>query len=218
MAHRLRGSHSSSQSGASSEIAMHFAEQTQTQSDLTPSHTTTYDYVPVSADDMEGTKNKIDVTQTEGNDTEPLPKPSLYGARYYPLWTDMWAAESASLVLSPVALIYLICTLRYFHGSVIIEMPLKISINTLVAIIAAVVKSALLLPVAEGMLFAVQYGTDPPDCMDNRVTAISQLKWRWFTTLKPLADFETSDLASRGPCGTLLLLLRLRTRYEVQPL
>lgn len=156
MAHRLRVSYPSSARGASDgDIAMHFAEQTQVQSNPAPGHTTTYDYVPVSADDMEGSNNKIELTQIEGNNAGPHTTSCPKITRYYTLWTDGWAAESSSLVLSMVALICLICTLRYFNGSVITEMPLKISINTLVAVIAAVVKSALLLPVAEGMSCAV---------------------------------------------------------------
>jgi hypothetical protein len=86
MAHRLRGSHSSSKSSASSKIAMYSAQQTQAQSDLTPSHTKTYDYVPVNADDMEGSKNNIEVTQTDattqGRCQSPLyiaPDVILYG-------------------------------------------------------------------------------------------------------------------------------------------
>jgi hypothetical protein len=57
-----------------------------------------------------------------------------------------------SCVLSVLALASLVAVLRHFNGSVVMEMPLKISINTLVAIFAAIIKSALLLPVAEGTL------------------------------------------------------------------
>jgi hypothetical protein len=40
---------------------------------------------------------------------------------------------------------------------VVTEMPLKISINTLVAVLAAVVKTSLLLPVAEGTLLRLAH-------------------------------------------------------------
>jgi len=54
-----------------------------------------------------------------------------------------------SCALSIIAMASLVATLWYFDGRVITEMPLKISINTLVAILAGITKSSLLLPVAE---------------------------------------------------------------------
>ena len=54
-----------------------------------------------------------------------------------------------SCALSTIAMVFLVATLRYFDGRVITEMPLKISINTSVAILAGIIKSSLLLPVAE---------------------------------------------------------------------
>jgi len=54
-----------------------------------------------------------------------------------------------SCALSILAMYCLMATLYYFDGRVITKMPLKISINTLVAILAGIIKSSLLLPVAE---------------------------------------------------------------------
>jgi hypothetical protein len=65
-------------------------------------------------------------------------------------WDDGWAAEIVSYVFAVVAIACLVSTLRYFDGSVVTEVPLKIPINTLVAILVGVAKSSLLLPVAEG--------------------------------------------------------------------
>jgi len=97
-----------------------------------------------------------------------------------------------SCALSVVAMASLVATLRYFDGRVITEMPLKISINTLVAILAGITKTSLLLPVAE---------------------CISQSKWLWYSKARRLIDFEDFDLASRGPWGSLLLLFRLKHRH-----
>ena len=69
--------------------------------------------------------------------------------RLHSRWVDGWAAELMSCALSTIAMVFLVATLRYFDGRVITEMPLKISINTLVAILAGIIKSSLLLPVAE---------------------------------------------------------------------
>jgi hypothetical protein len=78
-------------------------------------------------------------------------KPRLY-ARLQKQWADGWAAEIASCVLSFFALASLVIVLRYFDGYVVTKIPLLISINTLVAILAGIIKSALLLPVGEGTL------------------------------------------------------------------
>jgi len=69
--------------------------------------------------------------------------------RLHSRWVDGWAAELMSCALSIIAMASLVATLWYFDGRVITEMPLKISINTLVAILAGITKSSLLLPVAE---------------------------------------------------------------------
>lgn len=66
------------------------------------------------------------------------------------LWVDSWAAEALSCSLAVIALVCLIAILQYFDGYIITQTPLKISINTLVAIYAGTIKTSLLLPVAEG--------------------------------------------------------------------
>jgi hypothetical protein len=70
--------------------------------------------------------------------------------RWYTSWIDGWTAEILSCSMSAVALSCLVATLQYFEGRVITEMPLKISINTLVAVLATTMKAMLLLAVAEG--------------------------------------------------------------------
>jgi hypothetical protein len=55
--------------------------------------------------------------------------------------------------MSKVTLFCLIGTLRYFEGRIITEMPLKININSLVAVLATTIKASLLLAVAEGKFY-----------------------------------------------------------------
>lgn len=99
---------------------------------------------PVSdGDNDRGTTNK-----TRGS--HPYKSVWLYSRRLHIYWTNGWVPEMLSCGLSLSALICLITTLRYLEGYALIDMPLKISINTLVAVFAAVIKSSLLLPVAEG--------------------------------------------------------------------
>lgn len=65
-------------------------------------------------------------------------------------WADTWTAEILSCGLALIAFICLISTLRRLEGGVLTNMPLKISINTLVAVYAGVIKASLLFPVTEG--------------------------------------------------------------------
>jgi len=73
------------------------------------------------------------------------------------------------------------------------------SLNTIVAIYATLLKTAILLVVAQGL---------------------GQLKWSWFATgkPKPLQDFVKYDDASRGPIGSLALLWRLRSSNRLSSL
>jgi hypothetical protein len=44
-------------------------------------------------------------------------------------------------------------------------------------------------------------------------SAMGELKWTWFLRKRPIVDFETLDSASKGPQGSLLLLLKRRGGY-----
>ena len=68
----------------------------------------------------------------------------------------------------------------------------RISLNSIIAIYAVLLKASIALVVAEG---------------------IGQLKWSWFGKVRPLADLVNYDDASRGPSGALSLLWRLRGRH-----
>jgi hypothetical protein len=46
------------------------------------------------------------------------------------------------------------------------------------------------------------------------MTALGQLKWDWFRRSEnKVIDFERLDSASRGPMGSLILLIRTRKVY-----
>ena len=87
------------------------------------------------------------------------------------------------------------------HGNVILaivyprqglplpQWPYSISVNSLIAVLTVIMKAAVLLVTAEGL---------------------SQLKWQWFRRERPLAHLVTYDKASRGPWGSLELMLELR--------
>jgi hypothetical protein len=89
-----------------------------------------------------------DLKQKTEEETEPE---DWLLTSYTTLWVDGWAAGVLSCVLSIAALVCLVATLQCFNGYAVTDIPLNVSINTLVAGFAAVIKSSLLLPVAEGM-------------------------------------------------------------------
>jgi hypothetical protein len=73
--------------------------------------------------------------------------------KWYNSWIDGWRAEILGCSVSAAALFCLIATLQYFEGRVITEMPLKINMNSLVAVLATTIKATLLLAVAEGRFY-----------------------------------------------------------------
>ena len=77
-----------------------------------------------------------------------------------------------------------------FDGHPIPKCSYGLTLNAVVSILAVIARSSLVLPLAE---------------------ALSQVKWRWFwSRQRPIIDFETFDLASRGPWGSPSMLLNVR--------
>lgn len=70
-------------------------------------------------------------------------------------------------VLAIAALLAIVAVLYPYQNRPLPQWPYGISTNTIIAIFAAIAKSAMLLVVAEG---------------------ISQLKWTWFHRRRPLQD------------------------------
>lgn len=104
----------------------------------------------------------------------------------------LWLVELASLSLAYVSFGAIIITLLTHQDLPLPKWPSLISINTLVAVFTAIMKASMLLPIAEG---------------------VSQLKWLWFRETRPLIDLERLDLASRGPWGCFLLLVKRHTNH-----
>ncbi|KAM0421049.1 hypothetical protein ACHAPT_011120 [Fusarium lateritium] len=81
--------------------------------------------------------------------------------------------------------------LQRFDGQRIPEWPLGLTINTAIALLSTMSRTAFVMPVSE---------------------SVSQLKWLWYQKERPLADFQTFDDASRGPWGSLKLLVSMRKK------
>jgi hypothetical protein len=103
----------------------------------------------------------LSVTGSSGSPARPNKPEFEHGSthtrrcyhKWYNSWIDGWTAEILSCSMSAIALFCLIATLRYFNGQIITEMPLKININSLVAVLATTIKASLLLAVAEGKFY-----------------------------------------------------------------
>ncbi|KAK3686209.1 hypothetical protein B0T22DRAFT_242745 [Podospora appendiculata] len=102
---------------------------------------------------------------------------------------NAWAFEFVWILVSLSSFSVILVILLIYDGRTLPRLPLNITLNTLVAFFSSLSKAAFMIPVAE---------------------AISQCKWNWFRTDKPLSDFETFDVASRGFWGSVTLLGRLR--------
>lgn len=103
-----------------------------------------------------------------------------------------WLNEVASCLVAFGVLIAIICVLNQNDGQPLPEWKYGITLNALVSVLSTILKAAAVMPLAVG---------------------ISQAKWLWYAEPRPLKDIETFDDASRGPWGSFLLLLDMRSHY-----
>lgn len=126
-----------------------------------------------------------------GDDRQPE-KPRKKRSRCAPV--VLWQFELGSVLLSIATFIALILFLRVYQGRSLSEWTLPLSLNAIIAILSTVFKSSVVMPVGEG---------------------IGQLKWIWFARRsRSLAHLDHLDVASKGPWGSITLLLGLLTRDE----
>lgn len=140
-------------------------------------------------------EGELDETDDYGNPRFPRDSTAQLG-RYdrISLWMNAtWAFELFSWTLSAACLVWIFLVLYFRQDKSLPSWPFAITINALISVLSAIMKSSLLLPVE---------------------VAIGQLKWNWFRRRdRPLIDFETYDSATRGPWGSVFLLLRDKGRY-----
>jgi hypothetical protein len=103
-----------------------------------------------------------------------------------------WLLEIISWWISALCMGAIIGLSVHYRDGRIPNWPGNLTLNALIAILSKVSGAALLLPVSE---------------------ALGQLKWSWFQDdSKKMWDFEIFDNASRGPWGSILLLIRTKGR------
>lgn len=114
------------------------------------------------------------------------------------LWLDSWLFEWMTLTFSVACFIAISIVLWIYDKKVRPEMAYGLSLNTIVSVLATGCKSALVLVIGE---------------------AISQLKWQWFQDPKQrqgqLIGMQRFDAASRGPLGSLMIVIHHRAQSLV---
>ena len=124
-------------------------------------------------------RGDIEAHQRTQKPSKSLPQPARQSRSTFTAWSQIaeqyWIYESSSCFISLLALTGLVLMLVDFDGRSRPQWPDYISVNTIVAIVTAILKAALMLPIAEG---------------------ISELKWHWFTPPRSLGDISMFDSAS----------------------
>ncbi|KAJ5165664.1 uncharacterized protein N7500_007494 [Penicillium coprophilum] len=102
-------------------------------------------------------------------------------------WTGSWGWEIGSAMLSVVGLVLLVAFLVKINATPYANWQYTASPNTIVSVITTITKAALLVSVS---------------------ACLSQLKWNLFRDSTSLYNLQAIDQASRGPWGSLEVLLR----------
>ncbi|KAK8129361.1 hypothetical protein PG999_001741 [Apiospora kogelbergensis] len=105
---------------------------------------------------------------------------------------NYWLTEIGSCLIAFIVLVAIVCVLRRYDDHLLPDWRYGITLNALVSVLSSILKAAAVLPLAGG---------------------ISQTKWLWYAKSRPLKDMESFDDASRGPWGSLLLMLDFRSHY-----
>jgi hypothetical protein len=150
----------------------------------------------VNSSKSEGLKGPAVTSGLLSEDGRPVhPSTTEQRLSRYRYWTeDWWLLEIVSAIIGVLALLAICLILWKYDYKSLPELGSvfgsSITLNSILAILRATTKAALMLPVIE---------------------CISQLKWSWFRDVsQPLSEFLKFDNASRGWWGGLLLIWRLR--------
>ncbi|KAK0619445.1 hypothetical protein B0T14DRAFT_208645 [Immersiella caudata] len=119
-------------------------------------------------------------------ETEPLSR----WLRFLGAVRRLWVLEVLWCFVGLGSAAVIITVLAQYNDKKAPEWPLAVSLNAFLALLASLMKAALLIPVAEGL---------------------GQLRWIWFTRKARRADdFELFDAATRGVSGRFMLLMSLK--------
>jgi hypothetical protein len=109
----------------------------------------------------------------------------------------LWKWEAAAVLVILAAFFAIIGTLYPFKDRPIPQLPIAVSINSLLSVYAVIMKAALIFVVG---------------------SCLSQLQWAWFSSERSLIDLVRYDNAARGPWGSAQLLWVYHLRQPVAAL
>lgn len=107
------------------------------------------------------------------------------------LLLNNWLGEILGIIFSLACFIALAIILYTYNGQRLPRMKYGLTLNAIVSILATGSKASLMFVVA---------------------SAISQLKWCWFISDRPLRDLQSFDDASRGSLGSLGMVLSFKIK------
>ncbi|KAL8992736.1 MAG: hypothetical protein Q9169_006879, partial [Polycauliona sp. 2 TL-2023] len=146
------------------------------------------DYLPVqNATPMESQPSVTNESTAFVDREKKLPKQKKKRHPLRKITKLIWLPEVTSFILAFAAVLAIIILLANRQDKPLPDWPSVLGINALVAIFSSVSKAALLFTVAE---------------------CIGELRWIWFAKERPLSDIDRFDAASRGPWGSLMLLVK----------
>ncbi|KAJ6021486.1 hypothetical protein N7540_006990 [Penicillium herquei] len=103
---------------------------------------------------------------------------------------DSWSSEAIAICFSVACFIAIFCVLQIYNGQPKPLLPKGITLNTIVSILATASKSSLMFVAGE---------------------CIAQLRWVSFRkSRQSLSDVQLYDSASRGPWGSLTILVKYK--------
>ncbi|KAI5925168.1 hypothetical protein F4810DRAFT_661303 [Camillea tinctor] len=116
---------------------------------------------------------------------EQTPQKQPYSSRRRCHFFGVWSWELFTLGLSFASMSAIIAVLVHFNGQPFPQWPYEITLNTLVALLATILRASM---------------------ADVICQVISQIKWAWFQRPRPLIHMQEFDQASRGLVGSIRLL------------
>ncbi|KAK2758993.1 hypothetical protein FQN54_003091 [Arachnomyces sp. PD_36] len=113
--------------------------------------------------------------------------------RWTPLILNTWLCEILAIIFSFACFVAITCVLWVFNEKPPPDFAYGFTLNAIISILATASKSSLIYVIGE---------------------CIGQLKWIWFyqTEKKQLYDMDLFDSASRGPLGSLFMILEHKSR------
>ncbi|KAK4195629.1 hypothetical protein QBC40DRAFT_18808 [Triangularia verruculosa] len=132
-----------------------------------------------------GQSTEADEEQQSSTSSLRNPHSGIWGA------VRAWWQELASVLLSISCVLALVSILSSYDGRPLADWTLGVTLNTVIALLSTICRMAFIYPLAQ---------------------ALAQQRWNWYKRPRSFDDFRIFDDASRGPWGSLRLLVRMRGR------